>query len=131
MRIERDARIPLRDGVTLTASVFRPDDETPVPGLVSLYPYRKDDWLGFVEEAVHRYFAERGYASLVVDMRGYGGSEGLPWESFDVEPEARDGVDIVEWVAGQPWCDGNVGMFGVSYGAITPLQTASLRPEPL
>ena len=74
---------------------------------------------------------ERGYASVFADMTGTGASEGDYGESFDLAREGRDAAAIVEWVAGQDWCDGRVGAWGVSYGGMTALAAAAqpLRPS--
>jgi uncharacterized protein len=74
--------------------------------------------------------AASGYASLLVESRGTGASPGLPRAPFDPD-EGRDGAAVVEWAASQPWCDGGVGMWGVSYAETTALRTASLRPPGL
>jgi uncharacterized protein len=85
---------------------------------------------GIAAWAANRYFAEHGYATVVVDMRGIGASGGLPRPPFDAG-DADDGTAVVEWVAEQPWCRGEVGMWGVSYGAFTAFATAASRPAPL
>lgn len=130
IRIETNVRIPLSDGVRLSANLYMPDEEGLFPGLVSYYPYHKDDMIGTIFDYSMRFFAEHGYAALLVDFRGTGGSEGLYWEPLDIG-EHKDGAEIVEWIANQPWCDGNVGMWGGSYGGITSLQTATQEPPHL
>ena len=62
-------------------------------------------------------------------MRGTGSSPALPWTS--TRPPKRDGYDAVEWLAAQPWCNGNVGMWGISYGGFTAIQVAMLQPPHL
>ncbi|WP_408899743.1 CocE/NonD family hydrolase (plasmid) [Nocardioides sp. R1-1] len=131
MIIERDVRIPLRDGITVAATLYRPETSEPVPAALIYAPYRKDDLNAIEDEYQTQYFAEQGYASLQVDMRGCGGSEGTRWESFAGELEGQDAYDVVEWVAAQPWSDGNVGMYGFSYPGCTSLQAAALRPPHL
>jgi putative CocE/NonD family hydrolase len=123
--------IPMRDGVRLAGNLYRPAGTGRHPCVVNYIPYHKDGRGGRgYAEAVHRHFAARGYAALVVDFRGLGCSEGVNSVPFDSQ-EGRDGHDIVEWAAAQPWCDGNVGMWGVSYGGITALKAAAERPPHL
>lgn len=128
--IATDILIPMRDGVRLAATLFQPANGTRWPCLVNYIPYHKDGRGGLWYESIHRHFAERGYATLVVDFRGLGCSEGINNVPFDAQ-EGRDGHDAVEWAATQPWCDGNVGMWGTSYGGITSLKTAAERPPHL
>src|SRR5438552_15227048 len=87
----------------------------PGPVLVSYYPYRKDDIIGSLFEGCRIRLCERGYASVFVDMAGTGASEGA-WKCFELSSEGRDFAEVIEWVAAQDWCDGNVGAWGVSYG---------------
>jgi len=101
-------RIPLRDGVRLSATLYRPRRAAgPVPALFRLNPYTPD---GYHREAMD--LARHGYAFAAVDVRGRGNSEGSfePWRN-----DGRDGADVVEWLARQPWSNGKVGMFGESY----------------
>lgn len=128
--IERNFLIPLSDGVSLAADLYLPDAPGPCPTLVSYYPYHKDDLIGAFFEYPRRYFAERGYANLLVDFRGLGNSDGIVWDAMDAH-EANDGAEMVEWAARQPWCDGNVGMWGISYGGITSFKTAAAQPPHL
>lgn len=129
--VERNLLIPLSDGVRLAADLYRPAGTGPWPALVDFLPYHKDGRGGRLDvEAVNRHFAARGYAALTVDFRGLGSSEGVNRLPFDPQ-EARDGHEAVEWVARQPWCDGQVGMWGVSYGGISALAVAATRPPHL
>lgn len=125
-----DVRIPMRDGVRLAASLYRPARGGRWPCLVNYIPYHKDGRGGLWYEAIHRHFAEHGYATLVIDFRGLGCSEGVNNIPFDTQ-EGRDGHDAVEWASSQTWCDGNIGMWGTSYGGITALKTAAERPPHL
>jgi hypothetical protein len=127
---EKNLLIPLRDGASLAADLHLPAGKGPFPAIISYYPYHKDDFIGSTFEYPRRYFAEQGYAHLLVDFRGLGNSDGVAWEAGD-QGENEDGAAIVEWAASQPWCDGNLGMWGISYGGITTLQTASERPPHL
>lgn len=115
--------IPLNDGIELAASLCLPTAPGKYPAVASFYPYRKDDRSGASHAHASTYFAERGYASLLVDLRGTGGSEGVA--DFDYEREGRDAAQVVEWAAGQKWCDGSIGVWGISYGALLSLAVAS------
>jgi len=116
VRIEKDVRIVMRDGVTLAADVWRPDAEGRFPALLQVSYYVAGP--GLAEQ-----LAPRGYACVLANSRGRGGSEG-EWDPYVNEP--RDVHDAQEWVAGQPWCDGRVGMFGQSYNAFTQTLSAPL-----
>ncbi|OGN91336.1 MAG: hypothetical protein A2Y88_13465 [Chloroflexi bacterium RBG_13_48_10] len=114
-------KIPMRDGVCLNATVYQPRDGKPVPVIFTLTPY--------VADAAHMrgiFFAEHGYVFVAVDSRGRGNSDGI-FEPFT--NEANDGYDIIDWLAGQPWCDGQVAMWGGSYGGY--VQWMALREAPL
>lgn len=130
VRIERNLLIQLSDGATLAADLYLPNASGRFPALVSYYPYHKDGLIGASFEHPRRYFAERGYANLLVDFRGLGNSSGGVWDAMD-QREATDGAEMVEWSARQPWCDGNVGMWGMSYGGITSFKTAAVQPSHL
>lgn len=124
-------RIPTDEpGVTLAADLFLPPGGGPAPILVSVLPYRRDAFAGIGGHSSYSWFAEHGYACLLVDFRGTGSSDGSPRPPFD-PAEADDGLAAVRWAARQPWCDGRVGMWGVSYGAVMALRTASRRPPEL
>lgn len=126
-----DVRIPTTNSqITLSADVHRPLGTGPVPALVTLQPYRKDFIAGSAHNAQARWFAERGYASLLVDLAGTGSSDGARRPEFD-PGEGDDAVAAIEWAAAQPWCNGNIGMWGASYGAITTMRAASRRPPQL
>jgi uncharacterized protein len=129
--VRRDVRIPTAEaGVTLSADVYRPAVDHPVPVLVTVQPYRKDFVAGAGYEGPARWFAERGYAGLVVDLLGTGSSDGVRRPEFD-PGDADDAIAAIEWAAGQPWCTGAVGMWGLSYAGNTTLRTASRQPPRL
>ncbi|MGQ4433783.1 CocE/NonD family hydrolase [Streptomyces sp. SAS_260] len=131
--VREDVWIPTRDGRTrLHARIWRPDDANsdPVPALLEYLPYRKSDWTAPRDAQRHPWYAGHGYASVRVDIRGHGDSEGLPGDEYDAQ-ELADGVDVVNWLAAQAWCTGRVGMFGISWGGFNSLQIAALAPEPL
>ncbi|MPY48093.1 CocE/NonD family hydrolase [Streptomyces acidicola] len=131
--VREDVWIPTRDGATrLHARIWRPADAEaePVPALLEYLPYRKSDWTAPRDAQRHPWYAGHGYASVRVDIRGHGDSEGTPGDEYDAQ-ELADGVDVVNWLATQPWCTGKVGMFGISWGGFNSLQIAALAPEPL
>jgi len=128
--IERSLAIPLSDGNRLAADLFRPAGGGRFPTLISLYPYHKDDFVGAILAPAMSYFAANGYAHLLVDFRGVGGSTGVAWQASD-RREGRDGTEAVEWAARQSWSDGNVGMWGQSAGAYSSLKTAAEAPPHL
>lgn len=131
VRIVEDVRIPTLDpAVTLSGDLYLPVCAEPVPALVSLLPYRKDALGGIGGAASLHWFAAHGFATLLVDFRGTGSSDGQLRPPFH-PGEADDGVAAIEWAARQPWCTGAVGMWGHSYGAVTTLRTAARQPAPL
>ncbi|MET7616631.1 CocE/NonD family hydrolase [Streptomyces sp. NPDC005408] len=125
-----DVRIALKDGTRLYARVWRPLTDEPVPALLEYVPFRLSDWTAPRDRQRHPWYAGHGYASVRVDVRGHGNSEGLPGDAYDAT-EAADGVEVINWLAGQPWCTGRVGMFGISWGGTDALRIAALAPEPL
>ncbi|MGW2087758.1 CocE/NonD family hydrolase [Streptomyces sp. NPDC001880] len=125
-----DVRIPLPDGTRLYARIWRPVTDEPVPALLEYLPYRLSDWTAPRDWQRHPWYAGHGYASVRVDVRGHGNSEGLPGDEYDAT-ELADGVAVIHWLAQQPWCSGRVGMFGISWGGFNSLQIAALAPEPL
>ena len=129
VRIERNIRIPMRDGKTLSADLIRPNAEGRFPILIEYHPYRKDD-VSRGGHNQHWYLAERGFIGVRLDVRGTGGSDGTNTDEY-VRQEQEDGYDAVEWLAQQPYSNGNVGMFGTSYGGFTSLQVAMNRPPHL
>src|SRR5262245_8556736 len=124
------ARIPARDGIDLSANIWRPVTTEPVSAILEMIPYGKDNWRRDTDVAHGEYWAARGYAFCRVDVRGTGSSGGIALDEY-TEAETHDGYDAVEWLATEPWCDGNVGMWGISYGGFTSIQVAKLRPPHL
>ncbi len=124
--------IPLSDGTRLAARLWHPDDaeQHPVPALLEYLPYRKRDGTAERDSLTHPYLAAHGYACIRVDVRGSGESEGVLSDEYS-QAELDDGVEVIAWLARQPWCSGQVGMFGISWGGFNALQVAALRPPAL
>ena len=97
----------------------------PVPAVLEYIPYRKRDGTLPRDEIMHPYVAGHGYATVRVDMRGNGDSEGLMADEYTIQ-ELADACEVIEWLAAQPWCSGSVGMMGKSWGGFNCLQTAFL-----
>ncbi len=130
IREHPDQRIPMPDGLHLSARVWRPMDGAPVPAVIEMIPYRKRDGTAARDEAIHPWIAAHGYACLRVDLRGTGDSEGVLTDEYTAE-ELADACAVIAWVAAQPWCTGAVGMMGKSWGAFNALQVAALQPPAL
>jgi predicted acyl esterase len=145
IKAKKDVFVSMRDGVRLAVNIYRPDAKGKFPALVALSPYGKEEqelllppqtvdkspiWDGNLEAGDTEYIVPRGYAHIIGDLRGTGDSEG---EHVGPHPrtEGEDGYDLVEWVARQPWCDGNVGMVGYSYFGEVQLSTAIEQPPHL
>jgi uncharacterized protein len=123
--------IPMRDGVKLGANLVRPDRPDPhirYPALLTYDPYRATEG-----DSLPRlgYFAEHGYYGVHVDLRGTGMSQGLEVPNQYSEQERRDAEDTIAWLAAQSWSNGNVGMFGTSYGGYNAIQLAMRQPPAL
>ena len=116
-------KIPMRDGVRLNATVYKPKTAEPVPVILTLTPYIGDSY-----HPRAFYFAQHGYAFVLVDCRGRGNSEG---EFQPFMNEGPDGHDLVEWFATQPWCNGSVTMWGGSYGGFDQWVTLKEFPPHL
>ncbi|MFF3488355.1 CocE/NonD family hydrolase [Streptomyces sp. NPDC002701] len=129
---EEDVRIPMPDGIRLSARVWRPtsSDDEPVPAVLEYIPYRKRDLTSVRDSMHHPYIAGHGYACVRVDLRGTGDSEGVLADEY-LEQEQADAEAVLAWLADQPWCDGATGMMGLSWGAFAALQVAARRPPSL
>jgi uncharacterized protein len=129
----REAWIPMPDGVRLAADLYMPDGARPgetFPVLLEYLPYRKTEARSR-NHSLYSYFVERGYIVARVDIRGTGNSEGrlVPYEYS--EREHLDGETVIEWLSGQAWSNGNVGMFGISWGGFNAIQMAMRNPPAL
>lgn len=140
---ERDVSIPMSDGIKIDCDILRPDAKGKFPAILGVHAYEKSmqsapsmprgmgmgPGNGSVEAGDSNFFVRRGYAHVIANVRGTGRSEGQ-FLNLGAR-EAKDTYEIIEWIASQPWCDGNVGMFGVSYFARASMQAASLNPPHL
>jgi hypothetical protein len=126
--------IPMPDGVHLSATLYMPDNAKPgenFPALLEYLPYRKDDATAARDYPIHHWFAAHGYVSVRVDIRGFGTSEGAPTDREYSEQEQLDGEQVIAWLAAQPWSNGKVGMFGISWGGFNSIQLAMRHPPAL
>src|SRR5512143_3803825 len=117
----------MKDGTILYANVYRPRSAGKLPAIVTRLPYEKDSYTlsGFMNPLR---IARSGYNVVVQDLRGTGSSEG---EFYPRVAEMNDGYDTIEWAASQPWCNGNVGMYGMSHYGFTQWQAAVMQPPHL
>jgi uncharacterized protein len=147
--VRKDLRVPMRDGVTLAADVYSGVEDVPRPALVALSPYGKElqalaltmppqrrpspMWDGCIEAGDIARVVGEGYAHVIGDIRGSGASEGEHIGNYNAGgvPLGQDAYDVIEWVAEQPWCDGNVGMIGISYFGSMQVLAAAERPPSL
>ena len=139
---ETDVHVPMRDGVKLCVDVYRPAADEKLPALLAFAIYNKDFqgpdmaaalppqpawtplWTGPLEAGDTQFFVARGYVHVIGSPRGVGKSEGggsREWDSYD----------LVEWIAAQPWCDGNVGMVGISGFGAEQFHVAKQQPPHL
>jgi putative CocE/NonD family hydrolase len=156
LHVERDVAVPTRDATVLRINVFRKADAEPRPVILSIHPYGKDSlpkrrgnrWTFSAQYRILRqprpvtfsaltgweapdpaWWTAQGFVVVNADSRGCGRSEGTG--NLLSHREAEDTYDLVQWVAGQPWSDGNVVMLGVSYLAISQYAVAALQPPAL
>lgn len=124
--------ITLSDGCRLAARIWLPEDALaePVPAILEYLPYRRRDGTTIRDELTHPYFAAHGYACLRVDMRGSGDSDGLLFDEYTLQ-EQDDALEVIDWLTRQPWCSGEVGMMGISWGGFNALQVAARQPKAL
>ena len=127
-----DMGITMSDGCRLSARVWMPVKaaQQPMPVILEHLPYRKRDGTIARDQFTHPWFAGHGYVCIRTDIRGNGESEGLMKDEYSPQ-ELADAKEIIEWAASQPWCNGNVGMMGISWGGFNSLQLAYMQPEAL
>ncbi len=132
VRVVENLWIPLAEGIRLAAKLWLPEttDRTPVPAVLEYIPYRKGDATAQRDAMLHPYFAGHGYAAIRVDMRGSGDSDGILTDEY-LKLEQDDALEVISWIARQPWCTGAVGMIGNSWGGFNALQVAARRPPEL
>ncbi|HYI18301.1 MAG TPA: CocE/NonD family hydrolase, partial [Solirubrobacteraceae bacterium] len=118
------------DGCRLAARLWRPRTAAPVPAVLEAVPYRKGDGTAVGDESQNAYLAGHGFACLRLDLRGSGDSDGLLDDEY-TEREQDDVEFVIGWLAEQSWCNGNVGMTGVSWGGFACVQAAARTPRPL
>jgi predicted acyl esterase len=142
--VERDVMVPVRDGIKIAVDIYRPAGEGKFPALLAQSPYGKDTQMfdtppqpfgksifeASIECGDANFYATRGYVYVIADVRGTGHSEGM-YEGLFSHHEGEDGYDVVEWLAQQPWCDGNVGLAGICYFSSMQLHTAVEQPPHL
>lgn len=149
MIVLKDLRVPMRDGVHLAADAYHADGDEPRPALIALSPYGKELqalaltlppqkrpsplWDGCIEAGDIGRVVKEGYVHVIGDIRGSGGSEGEHIGNYNAGgvPLGQDAYDFIEWVAAQPWCNGSVGMIGISYFASMQIFAAAERPPSL
>jgi predicted acyl esterase len=125
-----DDWIPLADGTRLSVRLWRPTGEERVPVVLEYLPYRKGDATSLRDETMHPYLAAHGYACARVDIRGTGESEGFLADEYTPQEQA-DALEVIEWLAAQPWSSGRVAMYGKSWGGFNGLQVAAHAPPAL
>ncbi|KAF0867076.1 CocE/NonD family hydrolase [Pseudomonas sp. LD120] len=124
--------IPLHDGTHLAARIWLPADAGTqrYPAILEYLPYRKRDGTAVRDALTHPWMAGHGYVCVRVDMRGNGESQGLMADEY-LPQEQQDALEVLDWLCAQPWCDGNLGMMGISWGGFNGLQVAAHRPPAL
>ena len=122
--------IELADGTRLAARLWRPRTDEPVPVILEYLPYRKGDSMAARDEPLGTWFAGHGYAYARVDIRGTGDSDGIIADEYAPQ-EQDDALEVIAWLAEQPWSTGAVGMVGISWGGFNGLQIAARRPPAL
>ena len=127
--VENNLEMVARDGVTLRADVYHPNDSNKYPSLVCRTPYNKMT-PRYVETATD--LASRGYCVVVQDFRGRYASDGnyeWMWRERSETHDSEDGYDTIEWLNRQDWCNGRIGMWGASYFGATQWQAAAEKPH--
>jgi predicted acyl esterase len=141
VKIERDVAIPVRDGVTLDSDIFRPDGDGKFPALLAVHAYAKPPQSmeimpigfsaarGFIETGDFNFYVRRGYALIIINITGSRASGGV---FGNIDPQSiLDVCEAIQWTAGQPWCDGNIGMTGISHFSRVSKRVAALNPPNL
>lgn len=141
IRREEKTTIPMSDGVTIDADVFRPDSSERFPAILGIQPYERhlqhapirpaglNMANGGMEAGDYNFYVRRGYVHVIASTRGTGLSTGK-YTNYGPR-EIQDASEMIEWIAAQPWCDGHVGMFGPSAFSVIQQQVAPLNPPHL
>jgi hypothetical protein len=131
LRLIETAWVPMSDGVRLAARIWLPADAEAdkVPAIVEYIPYGRRNTRD-ADDPRAKYWAARGYAYVRPDIRGSGDSDGILADEY-TKQEQDDGVELIHWLARQPWCTGAVGMVGISWGGFSALQVAARQPPEL
>ena len=135
VKLDENVHVEMRDGIKLAVDIYRPEIEGRYPALLSMAPYLKEiqqyhpGLSHSIEAGATGFFVPRGYVHVICQIRGSGLSQGQ-WDMLQLK-EQQDGYDMVEWIAQQSWCNGNVGMIGDSYWAWTQYLVAAHRPPHL
>jgi putative CocE/NonD family hydrolase len=129
-RVVDPAWIELADGCRLAARLWLPEPAPPAPAILEAIPYRRRDGTLALDHPRYAWWAERGFAGVRLDLRGSGDSDGALEDEYLVR-EQDDALEVIAWIAAQPWCNGRVGMVGYSWGGFAGLQVAARRPPAL
>jgi predicted acyl esterase len=135
VKVQENIYVEMRDGVKLAVDIYSPESGGRYPALLSMAPYIKEiqqhppQFSHSIEAGATGFFVPKGYVHVIAQTRGSGLSQGQ-WNFLDTK-EQQDGYDLVEWMAQQPWCDGNVGMIGDSYWGWIQYLVAAQRPPHL
>ncbi|MGN6377633.1 MAG: CocE/NonD family hydrolase, partial [Gaiellales bacterium] len=105
--VEHDVGVVAGDGVRLSVDVYRPRAPGRYPAILEHIPYRKDDLRALEDRSQNSFLVGQGFACVRLDVRGTGSSGGIAQDEY-TEREQQDGVDVVAWIAAQPWCTGAV-----------------------
>ena len=130
VRTEDPVWIPMPDGTRLAATLWRPRTDEAVPVVVEMIPYRRRDGTVTRDLLMHPWMAGHGIACCRIDLRGAGDSDGILADEY-LPREQQDACDAIAWLAAQSWCNGCVGMTGISWGGFNALQVAALKPPSL
>ncbi len=128
--VDRNVGVVVRDGTRLSLDVYRPNRPGRFPAILEHIPYRKDDFHALLDRGQNIELVRAGFACVRLDVRGTGSSAGVAMDEY-TEAEQHDGVEVVEWIARQPWCTGAIGSWGKSYGGFSCIQLAAHRPAAL
>jgi predicted acyl esterase len=132
IHVDRRVVVEMEDGVRIALTLYRPasSGDGPFPTILESLPYRKDDDCTARDWTTYAYLASQGFAGVRIDIRGTGASTGIIENEYTGQEQA-DNLSVMRWLAAQDWCSGNLGMWGISWGGFSSLQTAMLQPPEL